>query len=152
MQSTIINNLDRASFSKVNIIDQDDQVTIPFVSQKVPAGSPCPSDSYIEETINLNKVLITKPKATFCIRVVGDSMIEAGIKENDILVVDSSMEPSHNKIVVAAVDGDLTVKRLCRDQGQVLLCPENANYTAINVTDRDLNIWGVVTFVIHQTL
>lgn len=150
MHSSIINNVDIKSFSHINIADGIEEVAIPFVSQKVPAGSPCPSDNYIEETINLNQVLVKKPKSTFCIRVIGDSMINAGINEDDILIVDSSVEPTHKKIVVAALDGDLTVKRLHCKEGKVILLPENGKYSPIETENKDLNIWGVVTFVIHQ--
>jgi DNA polymerase V len=148
MKALTLNNLDTNSFCRV--IEEDIEIEIPFVSLKVPAGLPCPADQYIEESINLNKVLIRKPQATFCIRVVGDSMIDAGIREDDILVVDSSIVPTHNKIVVAAVDGDLTVKRLCFNMGKVLLCSENKKYSPIEVKNKELNIWGVVTFVIHK--
>ena len=149
MNYTALSNLDINSFCRVG--EEDEEITIPFVSIKVPAGSPCPADQYIEESINLNKVLVRKHKATFCIRVVGDSMTDAGINEDDILVVDSSIAPNHNKIVVAAVDGDLTVKRLHYEKGKVLLYPENSKYSPIEIKGKDLNIWGVVTFIIHQT-
>lgn len=77
-------------------------------------------------------------------------MINAGIREDDILVVDSSITPTNNKIVVAAIDGDLTVKRLRYVNNKVLLYPENEKYSPIEVNNKELNIWGVVTFVIHQ--
>lgn len=150
MHSSVLNNIDLSSFSNIDLTGGADDVMIPFVSQKVPAGSPCPSDNYIEETINLNQVLVKKPKSTFCIRVIGDSMIDAGINEDDILIVDSSIEPSHNRIVVAAIDGDLTVKRLYYKRGKILLCPANEKYSPLEVQSDSLNIWGVVTFVIHQ--
>src|SRR3989338_8591545 len=137
-----LNNVDIHSFCRV--IEENTEVDITFLSLRVPAGSPCPSDQYIEESINLNKVLVRKPQTTFCIRVIGDSMIDAGINEDDILVVDSSITPTHNKIVIAAVDGELTVKRLSCEKGQVLLCPENSKYSPIEVKSQDLNIWGVV--------
>ncbi len=149
MKILALNNVDTRSFCRV--MDTDIEIDIPFLSLKVPAGSPSPADQYIEETVNLNKVLIRKPQATFCIRVIGDSMIGAGINEDDILIVDSSITPTHNKIVVAAVDGDLTVKRLYYQKGKVLLCPENEKYSPIEVKNKEFNIWGVVTFVIHQT-
>lgn len=143
-----LTDVDINSLSRIT--EENTEVEIPFVSLKVPAGSPCPSDQYIEDSINLNKMLVKKPKSTFCIRVIGDSMIDAGIKEDDILIVDASITPIHNKIVVTAVDGDLTVKRLYYKNGKVLLCPENNKYSPIEIRNNDLNVWGVVTFVIHQ--
>jgi len=148
MKSSELNNLEINSFCKVT--EEENGATIPFVSLRVPAGSPCPADQYIEESINFNKVLVNKPNSTFCIKVVGDSMIDAGINEGDLLVVDSSASPHHNKIVIAAVDGELTVKRLRYDKSRVLLCPENRKYSPIEIKEQDLNVWGVVTFIIHQ--
>ena len=148
MEITALNNVDINSLC--NVVGREEEVNVPFLSLRVPAGSPCPTDQYIEESINLNKVLIKKPQATFCIRVIGDSMIDAGINEDDILIVDSSLEAIHNKIVVAAVDGELTVKRLHYKENKVMLCPENVRYSPIQLENKDLNVWGVVTFVIHQ--
>ena len=149
MKCQAMHNVYTESFSK--ILHLPNELDIPFLSLKVPAGSPCPTDQYIEESINLNQILVKKPKKTFCIKVIGDSMIDAGIKEDDILIVDSSIEATNKKIVVAAIDGALTVKRLIYKEDKILLCPENSKYSPIQIHNNDLNIWGVVTFVIHKT-
>src|SRR4051812_19870697 len=78
----------------------------------VSAGFPSPAEDYIEKNLNLNELLIKHPAATFFVRVSGTSMINAGIHDNDILIVDRSVEPGDGKIVIAAIQGDLTVKRL----------------------------------------
>ncbi|MGA0032216.1 MAG: LexA family protein, partial [Burkholderiales bacterium] len=90
------------------------------------------------------------PEATFFMRVKGDSMTGAGIHDGDLLVVDRSLEPASGRVVVAALDGELTVKRLQRRQGRITLKSENPAYPAITVgEDRDLQIWGVVAYVVH---
>jgi len=124
----------------------------PLYSNKVSAGFPSPADSDIECSLDLNTHLIQHPAATFFLRVSGDSMQNAGIQSGDLLIVDKSLEPSDGKIVIAALDGELTVKRLVKRGGCVQLVPENDRYPIIEVNDRqDLLIWGVVTHVIHQT-
>jgi DNA polymerase V len=93
---------------------------------------------------------VQRPAATFFVRVQGDSMIGAGIHENDILVVDRSLEPTGGKVVIAVVNSELTVKRLQKKQGQVLLVAENPKYQPIKISEEmSFQIWGVVTNVIH---
>ena len=125
---------------------------IPLYSSRVRAGFPSPADDYIEQSIDLNERLIAHPAGTFMVRASGDSMTGAGIQSGDLLIVDKSLEPAHGKIVIAALNGELTVKRLSQREGRIQLLPENDNYPAIDITDDlDLVIWGVVTFVIHET-
>ena len=117
---------------------------------KVPAGFPSPADDYIEAHLDLNEHLIKHPAATFLVRATGTSMIDAGIHENDILVVDRSLKPTHGKIAIVAIDGQLTVKRLSLKNSQLFLLPENKDFKPIEVKDgSDIYIWGVVTNVIH---
>lgn len=124
---------------------------LPLYSNKVSAGFPSPADSHIECKLDLNTYLIKHPAATFFLRVSGDSMQNAGIQSGDLLIVDKSLEPSDGKIVIAAIDGELTVKRLVKKAGRIQLVPENAGYPIIEVQgSQDLVIWGVVTHVIHQ--
>lgn len=124
---------------------------LPLYSCSVAAGFPSPADDHLEDKLDLNAHLIQHPTATFFVRVSGDSMIEAGIFPDDILVVDRSLEPRHGKIVVAAVEGQLTVKRLHRCHNQVQLMPANPKFSAITIANPDdLMIWGVVTTVLHQ--
>ena len=124
---------------------------LPLFSCSVAAGFPSPADDHLEGSLDLNEHLIRHPAATFFVRVSGDSMIKAGIHEDDILVVDRSIEPRNGKIIIAAVEGQLTVKRLNRTKGKTLLMPENDAYAPIEIADdNDMVIWGVVTSVIHQ--
>ncbi|HEX4044480.1 MAG TPA: translesion error-prone DNA polymerase V autoproteolytic subunit [Gammaproteobacteria bacterium] len=125
---------------------------LPLYSSKVPAGFPSPADEHVEDLLDLNKHFIKHPAATFLVRVSGHSMINAGIQENDILIVDRSIPPIHGKIVVAAIDGQLTVKRLHKNKHhQLLLMPDNPDYPPITITDsNETYIWGVVTTVIHS--
>lgn len=120
---------------------------IPLFSGKVQAGIPEPTDDYVEGKVNLNSLLIPNPGQTFFVRATGDSMIDVGIHSNDTMVVDRSIQPKNGSIVIAALDGELTVKRLAVEKdGRVLLMPENSQFSPITVTeDSDFHIWGVVT-------
>src|SRR5690349_8927085 len=123
---------------------------IPLYGSKVAAGFPSPAHDYIEGHLDLNEHLIKHPAATFFVRATGSSMINAGIHENDILIVDRSIAPTHGKIVVAAINGELTIKRLHKTQTQTLLMPENPEYEPIVLTpENEVCVWGVVTSVIH---
>lgn len=125
--------------------------TLPLYASHVRAGFPSPADDYIETHLDLNTHLIKHPAATFFVIASGDSMTGAGIQSGDMLIVDRSLEASHGKIIIAAIDGELTVKRLSRHNMRVQLLPENKNYPPIDITnEQDLVIWGVVTHVIHQ--
>ena len=124
---------------------------LPFYQDLISAGFPSPAQNDSEETLDLNELLVQHPSATFFLRVTGVSMINAGIHHDDILVVDRSLEPAHGKIVIASINGELTVKRLYRSGNQVKLVAENEAYAPIDITEEmDLRIWGVVTSVIHS--
>lgn len=124
---------------------------IPLYSNKIQAGFPSPADDHIECTIDFNEYLVQRPSSTFAVKVTGESMIEVGIYPNDILIVDRSLEPNHGKIVVAVVDGELTVKRLHKKNGHIILMPENKTFEPIIIKqENELVIWGVVTNVIHK--
>ena len=117
----------------------------------VQAGFPSPAEDYVEGKLNLHEHLVRNEAATFFLRVSGNSMTGAGIYDGDLLVVDRSVPAEHNKIVIAALDGELTVKRLMRQQGKVFLAPENPDYPHFDITDREyVHIWGVVTYAIHK--
>lgn len=123
---------------------------LPLYGGKVAAGSPAPTDDYIEGMMDLTEHLINDPATTFFVRVTGYSMLNAGIHPDDILVVDRSLTPRHGKIVIAAVEGELTVKRLYQKDNVVRLMPENDEFQPIDIRpDETLHIWGVVTNVIH---
>lgn len=123
---------------------------LPLFSGKVAAGFPSPADDYVEKNLDLNELLVQRPAATFFARAQGLSMINAGIHPNDILVVDRSIEPVPGKIVICALNGELTVKRLERDNGQWKLKAENPDYPDIAIYEElEMVVWGVVTNVIH---
>lgn len=124
--------------------------TFPLYATRVAAGFPSPADDHIDSKLDLNQYLVQHPTATFFVRVEGDSMIGAGIHENDLLVVDRSLKPTHGKVVIAVVNGELTVKRLSTTQGNISLIAENERYAPIVVQEpMEFSIWGVVTNVIH---
>lgn len=123
---------------------------MPFYSSSVRAGFPSPADDYIQAHIDLNEYLIAHQASTFFVRASGDSMIGVGIHSGDLLIVDRSLTPTPGKIVIAAVNGELTVKRFSTHQGRVQLLAENAHYPPIELRDDfELVIWGVVTYIIH---
>jgi DNA polymerase V len=126
------------------------RLPLPLFLGKVAAGFPSPADDYIQKTLDLNELLIKKPAATFFVRAQGESMLGAGIHPNDILVVDRSIEPVAGKIVICALNGELTVKRLARENGHWQLKADNPHYADIAIHEAlELVIWGVVTNVIH---
>lgn len=124
---------------------------LPLYLCAVSAGYPSPGDDHVSDTVDLNQYLVKHPTATFLVKVSGDSMINAGINQNDILVVDKDIEARDGRIVVAAINGELTVKRLSKTSEGVFLIPENSNYNPIKIEEGNENIvWGVVTNVIHK--
>jgi len=123
----------------------------PLFLSGVSAGFPSPADDYLDRKLDLNEYLVKNPAATFFVRVAGDSMTGAGINDNDILVVDRSLEPCSGNIVIAVVNGDLTVKRLIRNKTSCRLAAENPDYPDLEITeDTPLEIWGVAAYAIHS--
>lgn len=121
-----------------------------FLAQAgVSAGFPSPADDYMNDSIDLNRDLIRNKDATFFGRVKGDSMVDAGIHDGDLLVIDKSLEPRDGKIAVCFIDGEFTVKRIKIEKEVIWLIAENKNYEPIRVTaDNEFQIWGIVTNVI----
>ncbi|RKS94655.1 DNA polymerase V [Flavobacterium limicola] len=129
----------------------DSKIKIPFMKGGVSAGFPSPAADFMENNIDLNKELSENPLATFYIKVKGNSMINAGINDKDVLVVDRSIEPRNNAIAICFIDGEFTVKRIQVAQDCLYLMPENPNYQPIKVTEENqLIIWGMVTYVIKK--
>ena len=116
------------------------------------AGFPSPAENYVEEKLNLNSYLIKNKESSFFVRVSGDSMINVGIFDNDILIVDRSLDPKRQSIVIVSIDGELVIKKLVKDQSKnYYLKSENSNYPNIKLnSNRDTVIWGAVTYVIHS--
>ena len=137
--------------SRVTILSPEfTKLKLPLVTSPVQAGFPSPAEEYLGDKLDLTELIVKNPSSTFYARVQGDSMIDAGIMPGDILSVDRSIEPVHGKIVIAFVNGEMTVKELSTRFGMKLL-PANDKYSPITITgEMELNIWGVVTWRIGQ--
>jgi len=123
----------------------------PLVKGTISAGFPSPAEDYIELGIDLNKYLIKNPISTFFLRVSGNSMNNAGIYNNDLLIIDRSINPHPGHIVVALLDGEFTLKRLIKEKNNYYLKADKENYPAINLYDyADIEIWGVAIYSIHE--
>ena len=125
---------------------------VPYLLSRISAGFPSPADDYIENNLSLSELLIRNHLSTFLMKTSGDSMMDVGINDGDILVVDRSIEPKNRDIVIAILEGNLTVKRLLfKTNGSAVLKSENTAYKDIKIPESaDLEIWGVVTSAIHQ--
>jgi DNA polymerase V len=139
--------------TKVEIVYKPDRSTKrrqPIFMATVPAGFPSPAADYEEGKLDLNRHLIKNPAATFFVRVTGDSMVKAGIHNGDLLVVDRSIEPRDKNVVIAVVNGELTVKRIRIRKNKLTLEAENEAYQSQEINDQiEFEVWGVVTNVIH---
>ncbi|MEG1617031.1 MAG: translesion error-prone DNA polymerase V autoproteolytic subunit [Bacteroidales bacterium] len=139
--------------SHVNMLKVNDtyECRIAFIETAIAAGFPSPCQDYLEGSIDFNKELIRNPSATFCARVSGNSMVEEGIEDGDILVVDRSIRPCDGKIVVSFIDGEFTLKRLRIDNTGIWLQPANPAYSPIRIEEgNNFQVWGVVTYVIKR--
>ena len=124
---------------------------IPLLNDSVSAGFPSPADDYTEENIDLNEHLISNPFSTFFLRVKGDSMINAGIKDKDLIIVDKSLIAKPGNIIIAMIDGEFTIKRLSIKNDELYLKAENNNYPDFRFKNHiDVQIWGVVIYSIHS--
>lgn len=128
----------------------DSNTEIPLASSGVKAGFPSPAGDYIEESIDLNKFVIKNKSATFYARVDGSSM-EPILRDGDLIVIDRSLAPSSNDIVLCYIDGDFTVKTVQKTPNAIYLVPANQAYDPIEVTrDNNFIVWGVITFSIRK--
>ena len=126
---------------------------IPLLTDSVSAGFPSPADDYTEENIDLNEHLISNPFSTFFLRVKGESMINAGIKDKDLIIVDKSLTARPGNIIIAMIDGEFTIKRLSIKNNELYLKAENLNYPDFRFKNHiDVQIWGVVIYSIHSYL
>lgn len=131
--------------------EEGTSLKLPLYESAVEAGFPSPADDYIELKLDLNKHLIQNPSATFYVRVRGHSMVNAGISDGDMLIVDRSLEPKDGDVAVCVLNGEFTVKRIHTRGHTLFLYPENPEYTPIPIeNDDDFRIWGVVAYVIHK--
>ncbi len=131
--------------------DESGNLNVPMSNQHVAAGFPSPAENYTTLKLDLNNELIKNPASTFYARVSGLSMIDDGIDDGDLLVIDKSLEPHDGCLAVCYIDGEFTLKRFEKHSGYGLLVPANSNFKPIKVTaDNDFLIWGVVTYIIKR--
>ena len=137
--------------SQVKPVEDEQTSGLQFFETRVQAGFPSPAQGEYADSIDLNRALITNPAATFCARVIGNSMVDAGINEGDLLIIDRSITPHDGNIAVCFIDGDFTVKRLSVREEGVFLTPANASFPEIQVTeDSSFQVWGVVSHIIKR--
>lgn len=128
-------------------------LALPLAGGKIAAGFPSAAEDFVEGKLDLNDLLVKRPAATFYVKVAGESMLNAGIFPGDILVVDRGETPRHGHVVIAVVNGELTVKRLYRRGNVIRLDAENPAYPNIEIRgETELTVWGVVRANIHQFL
>ena len=126
---------------------------IKLYTTSISAGFPSPAEDHMDISLDINEYLVKHPSSTFYIYVKGDSMIDSGIFDGDLLIVDRSLEVKSNSVVVAVIDGDFTVKKIKKDSGNLYLIPQNKKYKPILLENNmDFQIWGVVTHAIHHFL
>lgn len=141
-------NTKKTNFSIIDFIQPSIQKPIPITlfSHKVPAGFPSPADDHAESRLDLNEYLINQAESTFFVRIKGDSMVDAGILDNDIVIVDRSKSAAINDIVLASIDGEFTVKVLTKNNKGPYLMPANKEFKPIYIEEgSQFEIWGVVT-------
>ena len=132
-------------------IEIGSELFLPVLSAGISAGFPSPAMDFMDVSIDLNQLMIKHPSATFFGRVQGSSMLDAGISDGDLLVIDRSLSPSNNKIAVCFIDGEFTIKRIQKEVDCCWLMPANEKYKPIKVTnENDFLVWGIVTHVIKK--
>ena len=129
------------------------QISTPIFLDKVSAGFPSPATDYMENKLDLNEYLVKHPAATYIVKANGSSMVDAGILSGDLLIVDRSVTPRNESIVIASIFGDLTVKKIRKKNTSLFLVSANSDYPSIEVKEEmECFIWGVVTYVIHKAI
>lgn len=139
--------------NNIDIFTPDDgnSIEIPLSGERVAAGFPSPAEGFTTQGLDLNRKLIKNPASTFYARVSGLSMVDEGINDGDLLVIDKSIEPYDGCLAVCFIDGEFTLKRFEKHDGYGLLVPANKEFKAIKVTaDNDFCIWGIVTYLIKK--
>ena len=122
-----------------------------LIEQGISAGFPSPADDFKEVRISLDRELVKNQESTFYARVSGDSMIEAGLDDGDLIIIDRSLNPENGKIAVCFIDGEFTVKKIKKEKNKVFLIPQNKKYKPIEIKEgNELIIWGIVEYVIKK--
>jgi len=139
--------------NKITNFSTNKKTKIKLYTTSISAGFPSPAEDHMDVSLDINEYLVKHPSSTFYIYVKGDSMINAGIFDGDLMIVDRSLEVKSNSIVVAVINGEFTVKKIKKDSGNIYLIPDNKNYKPILLEDSmDFQIWGIVTHTIHHFL
>lgn len=136
---------------EISSIDLTQSTSTTYYESRIQAGFPSPAQGAYGDAIDLNRELIDNPAATFCARVIGNSMIDAGINNGDILIIDKSLTPHNGDIAVCFIDGDFTVKRISVKEDGIYLTPSNKKFPELRVSDEsNFTVWGVVSHIIHR--
>ena len=147
------NNKNKKNFDKIIFKPacQCKEIAVPFLQTCVSAGFPSPADDYVEQKLDLNDYLIKHPAATFFVRVEGNSMVDDNIYSGDILIVDRALPVNNDSVVVVYIDGEFTVKRIAKKDNALYLVPASKQYKPLLITsEMNIEIWGVVAYVIHK--
>ena len=146
-----LRKLEQYSVLEFYSANTESSIALPLIDGGIAAGFPSPAQDYIDLKIDLNKELIDNPSSTFYARVKGSSMIDAGISDGDILVIDKSLEPHNGDTAVCYIDGEFTIKFIKIEPDAVFLIPANPDFLPIKVTDNNnFCIWGIVTYSIKK--
>ena len=136
---------------EIKTIAEGSDLSLQLFESRIQAGFPSPAQGAFADSVDLNHELINNPAATFCARVMGDSMIDSGINEGDMLIIDRSLEPHDGDIAVCFIDGDFTVKRIIIKNDELSLVPANRKYPVIKVPkESNFIIWGIVSHIIKK--
>lgn len=136
---------------EIKQLAESSDIELQLFENRIQAGFPSPAQGAFADSVDLNHELINNPTATFCARVIGDSMVDSGINEGDMLIIDRSIEPQDGDIAVCFIDGDFTVKRLLINDTGISMVPANRKYPVIKVPDEsNFMIWGVVSHIIKK--
>ena len=148
----ISNNITINNCLTLHKVKAENKLELPLIESKIPAGFPSPADDYLEMSLDLNEKLIRNPSSTFFAQITGSSMENAGIQDGDIIIVDKSLQPKNDSILVCSIDGEFTLKRFKKvDHETGYLMPDNPKFKPIRVSkDNNFMIWGVVTYSIHK--
>lgn len=147
---TIKEDMNRLTFYRT---EANDDVSLPYAEGGVKAGFPSPAQDYIDDAIDLNRVLIGHPESTFVVRVDGTSMIDSNVMDGDLLLVDKSVEAQEGSMCVCVLNGEFTLKYIHKRNGRLWLVPDNEEFEAIEVGEEEqFEVWGVVSYVIHKAM
>lgn len=136
---------------EIKKIEENSDMSLQMFENRIQAGFPSPVQGAFADSVDLNHELINNPAATFCARVIGDSMVDSGINEGDLLIIDRSVDPHDGDIAVCYIDGDFTVKRIVIDNKGLSLVPANRKFPVIRVPqDSNFIIWGIVSHIIKK--